>query len=177
MLKYCKNCLGNDIISKEELLSPDDPRRRFVKDGYNLKFVYTIYKGFVTTYTYKDNSICPTCNQPLIEMNLTEEEWDILNYISLEQDFIFAMDKLKKDDIIEFTAKMAQFKEAKKQHFRDQAEGNSILQSNTPKCPTCSSTNIKKISGTRRWLGVGLFGIASSDVGKTRECNDCGYKW
>lgn len=47
----------------------------------------------------------------------------------------------------------------------------------TPKCPTCGSTNIQKISGTKRWLSTGLFGIASSDVGKTMVCKNCGYKW
>lgn len=47
----------------------------------------------------------------------------------------------------------------------------------TPKCPTCGSTNIQKISGTKRWLSTGLFGLASSDVGKTMVCKNCGYKW
>lgn len=46
-----------------------------------------------------------------------------------------------------------------------------------PKCPTCGSTNIGKISGTKRWFSTGLFGIASSDVGKTMVCKNCGYKW
>lgn len=49
--------------------------------------------------------------------------------------------------------------------------------SNLPTCPTCGSTNIQKISGTKRWLSTGLFGLASSDVGKTMKCKNCGYKW
>lgn len=59
------------------------------------------------------------------------------------------------------------------------AHGASILEekSRVPKCPTCGSTNIQKISGTKRWLSTGLFGIASSDVGKTMVCKNCGYKW
>lgn len=59
------------------------------------------------------------------------------------------------------------------------AYGASILEekSRVPKCPTCGSTNIQKISGTKRWLSTGLFGIASSDVGKTMVCKNCGYKW
>ena len=32
-------------------------------------------------------------------------------------------------------------------------------------------------SGTKRWLSTGLFGLASSDVGKTMKCKNCGYKW
>lgn len=54
---------------------------------------------------------------------------------------------------------------------------NSSQQTCIPKCPTCGSTNIQKISGTKRWLSTGLFGLASSDVGKTMVCKNCGYKW
>ena len=45
------------------------------------------------------------------------------------------------------------------------------------KCPTCGSTNIKDISTLNRAVSVGMFGLASSKVGKTKECKDCGYKW
>lgn len=48
---------------------------------------------------------------------------------------------------------------------------------NSPKCPTCNSTNIKKISGTKRFVTTGLFGLASSNIGKTMECKNCGAKW
>lgn len=50
-------------------------------------------------------------------------------------------------------------------------------QESAPKCLACGSTNVKKISGGRRWLTTGLFGLASSDVGKTMECKSCGYKF
>lgn len=46
-----------------------------------------------------------------------------------------------------------------------------------PKCPTCNSTNVVKISGTKRFVSVGVFGLASSNIGKTMECKNCGYKW
>lgn len=46
-----------------------------------------------------------------------------------------------------------------------------------PKCPTCNSTNIKKISTGSRLMSVGVFGLASSKIGKTMECKNCGYKW
>ena len=41
-------------------------------------------------------------------------------------------------------------------------------------CPYCKSTNTKKISGGSRWLSTGLFGLASSKVGKQWHCNNCG---
>lgn len=48
---------------------------------------------------------------------------------------------------------------------------------NAPKCPTCNSTNISRISGTHRVVSTGLLGLASSDIGKTMCCKSCGYKW
>lgn len=48
---------------------------------------------------------------------------------------------------------------------------------NAPKCPTCQSTNVKKISITKKVVGGTLFGLFSSDVRKTMHCKNCGYKW
>ena len=44
----------------------------------------------------------------------------------------------------------------------------------TPKCPTCQSTNIKKISGLSKAGSVALFGIFSQKVKKQWHCNGCG---
>lgn len=46
-----------------------------------------------------------------------------------------------------------------------------------PKCPTCGSTNIRRISTTKKLVGVATLGIASNSLGKTMECRKCGYKW
>lgn len=47
----------------------------------------------------------------------------------------------------------------------------------TPQCPTCSSTNIKKISGTSKVVSVAMFGLLSQKVKKQFHCNNCGYEW
>ena len=44
-------------------------------------------------------------------------------------------------------------------------------------CPTCNSTNIKRISAASKAVGVGLFGIFSKTARSQFECKDCGYKW
>ncbi|MFR2491760.1 MAG: hypothetical protein ACLS9B_14705 [Coprococcus comes] len=49
--------------------------------------------------------------------------------------------------------------------------------SNVPHCPTCGSTNIKKISATSKVVGAGLFGLFSKTARSQFECKDCGYKW
>ena len=47
----------------------------------------------------------------------------------------------------------------------------------TPQCPTCSSTNIKKISGKSKVVSVAMFGLLSQKVKKQFHCNNCGYEW
>lgn len=39
------------------------------------------------------------------------------------------------------------------------------------------TTSFSASYGTKRWLTTGLFGLSSSDVGKTMKCKNCGYKW
>ena len=46
-----------------------------------------------------------------------------------------------------------------------------------PMCPTCGSIKVNKITTASRLLSVGVLGLASSKVGKTMECKNCGYKW
>ena len=48
---------------------------------------------------------------------------------------------------------------------------------NIPKCPTCGSTNIEKISTTKKAFGFVAVGVFSSNFGKTMHCKNCGYKW
>lgn len=46
-----------------------------------------------------------------------------------------------------------------------------------PHCPTCNSTNVKKISAGAKAVSVGLFGIFSQKVKRQFHCNNCGYEW
>lgn len=47
-----------------------------------------------------------------------------------------------------------------------------------PKCPTCGSPDIEKISGASKAAKVFLFGIfAAGAVSKTFKCNNCDAKW
>lgn len=41
-------------------------------------------------------------------------------------------------------------------------------------CPYCQSTNVKKIGTAGKLTSIGLFGLASSKVGKQWHCNKCG---
>lgn len=57
--------------------------------------------------------------------------------------------------------------------------GKAILeeQSRTPKCPSCGSSNISKIGVVGRAVSFKLVGFASSKIGKTHKCNNCGTMW
>jgi len=58
--------------------------------------------------------------------------------------------------------------------MRSQQNGNVGV----PKCPICGSTNLKKITGTRKAMKIGLFGLfGAGDLGKTYQCGQCGAKF
>lgn len=59
----------------------------------------------------------------------------------------------------------------------DNQKNKSFGTVNIPKCPTCGSTRIKKLSMTRRVVSVGMLGMASRSAMKTFACKNCGYKW
>ena len=48
---------------------------------------------------------------------------------------------------------------------------------NIPKCPTCGSTNIRKIGTGERAASVIGLGLLSKKINKTWKCNSCGHTW
>ena len=54
---------------------------------------------------------------------------------------------------------------------------SSYKPKNTPKCPTCGSTNVEKIPIDKKAIGFIAVGVFSSNFGKTMYCKNCGYKW
>lgn len=57
--------------------------------------------------------------------------------------------------------------------------GKAVLEeaSRVPKCPTCQSANISKISTTSKVAGAAMFGLFSKTARSQFKCNNCGYKW
>ena len=57
--------------------------------------------------------------------------------------------------------------------------GKAVLeeQSRTPKCPTCSSTNITRISTTSKVVNVAMFGLLGQKRKHQFKCKNCGYEW
>lgn len=48
---------------------------------------------------------------------------------------------------------------------------------NYPRCPTCGSYAVTRISSLSRGIGFQLWGMASSKVGKSFKCEKCGLMW
>lgn len=53
------------------------------------------------------------------------------------------------------------------------------VEKNIPKCPICQSTNLTKITFTKRAVKTAVFGAlgAVDDAGKTYKCENCGSKF
>lgn len=133
------------------------------------------------SWLYKPNEIpsrqiCSRCGASVLHTNLTAEEHFLIRHISKDRDFLMAMIDLKKNNIIEYQTKIAQYKQIAK------ADGcytspNEKTKQNAPKCPTCSSTDIKIIGTGERMGSIMIFGIMSKKINKTWKCNNCGYTW
>ena len=59
-----------------------------------------------------------------------------------------------------------------KEYYIDTSNTNKPVE-----CQYCHSTNTSKIGTVNRAVSVGMFGLASSKIGKTHKCNDCGSTW
>ena len=129
-------------------------------------------KGFIYPFEIKSNNeyICPYCNNKLIDTFITENEFNLIEDISdSDRQFLEAMIELKKNDPIEYQLKMSQFK------ANSQTEDQNT--NNVLHCPTCGSTNIRKMGGVERGASIAAFGIFSKKINKTFKCQNCGYTW
>lgn len=131
---------------------------------------------------------CLTCGSyNVAKINLTNNETERLINLKCNIGQILNMNTLKNKNYNRFIKEFEKLENIQHEEDIKRQEWESKIAKNPPNslnktkyipiCPTCGSPNIKKISATKRWVGVGMFGLASSDVGKTMQCNNCGYKW
>lgn len=123
----------------------------------------------------KELEQCQYCNSnKVVELNssATLGDYFVLRKISHDGNFIKEMMELHDEDIIKYTEKISQFKAN-----LGQQESVKIQTDTRPKCPTCGSTNLRKVSATSKVASVALWGLFSQKVKKTWHCNECGYEW
>ena len=75
------------------------------------------------------------------------------------------------DKEIEEMKQTPEFKEQNRQLME------KLRNEDLPHCPTCGSTNIKKLDVVDRAVSVGFFGIFSNKINKSFKCKDCGCTW
>lgn len=167
-VKFCANCSEN----KNSLMADISPQ--FEK----------FYAGFTVCFkqdSLKNDTKCPMCGKEgLIDSGITENDLNDIGLVSnYNRQLLESMIKLHNEDIIEYELKMSQFRTQyeQQQSLKQTQVQQSDQSDNRPKCPTCGSTNIQKISVRKKIGGSMLFGIFSSDVRNTMHCKDCGAKW
>lgn len=113
----------------------------------------------------KKQTYCKYCREPLVNLSMKIEDYSMLRNMSNDDyDFVYSMEELKEKDPIEFQTKLNQFKQ--------QSQNKNI-----PTCPTCQSTNIRRITGGERVGSILTFGIFSRKINKSFKCKNCGYMW
>ncbi len=128
-----------------------------------------------------ENNICPFCKYELKDTLLTYDEFvGIRRYSNNNKEFLFAMIELRKKDVIEFETKMQpvrQLMEQQEEKERKFTQEYFEALNNSPKCPTCGSSNVHKINGLERGTSVMMLGLFSKKINKSYKCNNCNYTW
>lgn len=119
---------------------------------------YSSTPSRTTSYTKK--ILCPNCS------SLIEETSRICPVCGF-------------DGIGSYLIKLEREKQAKIKDYTHDYEPITPRESmkNVPKCPTCQSTDIKKISAVSKAGSVFMWGLLSQKVKKQWHCNNCGYEW
>ena len=118
---------------------------------------------------------CPVCKQELQQFPIDGR--DLLT-ISLfchdDKDFVNSMIKLHEENIVDYKIRLKEIENLREQ---EKLQRQQQEQANLPKCPTCGSTNIRKIGSVERGTSIVAFGIFSKKINKTFKCGNCGYTW
>ncbi len=141
-------------------------------------------------YTDKDQHICKNCHyEPMIKTEFSDSDYENARTSSPEIFKQFKMNLREKYTINSPQFNHEMYNDLIQKEYKDYLEYEArekekqiervikANMSNIPKCPTCGSTNIEKISASKKITGGFLFGIFSSNVRKTFHCKNCGYKW
>lgn len=112
--------------------------------------------------------------KPVPQKYLNKGKWGVEK--NLEDEFVENIVKASPNFDQECWDRRVAFKEVQ-EHNDELLANDRIKQANAPKCPTCQSTNIEKISIGKKAVGGALFGLFSSDIRNTMHCKNCGTKW
>ena len=153
---YCTDC-GNGQVIKGTLF----------KSRTTLPIEDVVYTSQYPRQYYENLSI---------EKYGTIDKWyDVFVEIELSKQPSFSMEKYKIS--LPLMKERAERRKEMAEHPEKYAPKKVTINVNEPKCPTCNSTNIKKISITKRAVHGYAFGLLSKTARSQFECKNCGYKW
>ncbi len=162
-LKYCSEC--NITGKNAEVFSIISKLSTNVSPEQITEF----YRGYL--YGVKEEKMdngCPFCGSNLIDSEISSDDFNIIAKTSnYDRQFLEAMIQLRKDDIIEFQSRMAQFR-------TQLAQQKQVIQEheNQLRCPKCGSTNITTGARGANWA-FGFIGASKT----VNRCGNCGHTW
>lgn len=185
-VRYCEKCgyVGHVLFNKKcktckikMKILPEVFKQKYNIFNDSWSNIISQINGFA------NNTIIGTINE---ELALREE------LISRTNNFV--MNELSNSPIFSFEAYHNQVEKERKsgqefaefhhkQSCEQQAKNLARMQKEKdnqnciPKCPTCGSTNVEKISIGQKAVGGAMFGVLSSDIRNTMHCKNCGAKW
>jgi hypothetical protein len=144
-----------------------------------MKYVaYCPYCGVINTRAVYEDKVpfCKHCGsrEPLV--NLPKE--DTYESLCKQTEELFGADSKPRynQEIADYIEK--EFNRATREFIaKNNAEKQREAAANTPHCPTCGSTNIKKLDVVDRAVSIGTLGIFSNKINKSFKCKDCGCTW
>lgn len=131
-------------------------------------------------------SLCGELVKPL------RTKYDLSHYMSVAKEMYghedeymeVILEEIKQNPLFsekKYRATKQKFKEESdallKQKSNEYFQSKSVTVQNVPKCPTCGSTNIEKISTLSKAAGAYMFGLLSKTARSQFKCKNCGYKW
>lgn len=143
-------------------------------------------------------SICPHCGFPLDTTSDIEREWNIIAFDGRTFDVSSILQIMKDKGADDIDAECAtvdlcieqDVAEDKMELLLDNIKAkylkvqNIIPNSkqekqyeNVPRCQTCGSTNIQKVSVMGRAIDGAIFGVLSVEGRAQFVCKNCGYRW
>ena len=137
------------------------------------------------TYFFTDleeMNCCPHCNSQLEISDITYENYKSMPKVKKCKNCkrkypkIFIKCPKCNQQLIKLSTENKQL-DKQVNEIRKEIQEHQEKQQNTPKCPTCGSTNVRPISATKKATGFVLAGVFSSNFGKSYECENCKYKW
>ena len=130
----------------------------------------------------EETNLYPHCNSKLEVSNITYENYKSMPKVKKCKNCkrkypkIFIKCPKCNQQLIKLSTENKQL-DKQVNEIRKEIQEHQEKQQNTPKCPTCGSTNVRPISATKKATGFVLAGVFSSNFGKSYECENCNYKW